>query len=283
MNSRKTATSYLQSSSFSRSGLIKQLEYEGYSRVDAEYGVDAQNADWRTQAVKSAGSYLKSSAFSRSGLIKQLEYEGYSRADAEFAVDAQSADWRAQAAKSAASYLRISAFTYSGLISQLVYEGYSLAEATFGAQSSGLATTPTPTPTPTPQPIETGCQVPTSNSLPFSSQRITVTNVNWEKDSAGYVSGLLTMRNDNSMSLRLVQFTFLIISDYSVVRLAQTLQGDNFFIKDDPKFNSIDGQSGAWLAGQTRIFRLPTDQILKCSTISYVSAGFSVSLGIGDS
>jgi hypothetical protein len=91
------------------------------------------------------------------------------------------------------------------------------------------------------------------------------------------------MRNDNSMSLRLVQYTFLIISDYSVVRLAQTLQGDNFFIKDDPKFNSIDGQSGAWLAGQTRIFRLPTNQILKCSTISYSSAGFSVSLGIGDS
>ena len=35
----KKAASYLQSSSFSRSGLISQLLYEGFSQSQAEYGV----------------------------------------------------------------------------------------------------------------------------------------------------------------------------------------------------------------------------------------------------
>jgi Host cell surface-exposed lipoprotein len=35
----KAAESYLDSSSFSRSGLIEQLEYEGYTHQQAVYGV----------------------------------------------------------------------------------------------------------------------------------------------------------------------------------------------------------------------------------------------------
>ena len=38
-NARKSAASYLKSSAFSRSGLIKQLEYEGFTTAQAEYGV----------------------------------------------------------------------------------------------------------------------------------------------------------------------------------------------------------------------------------------------------
>jgi hypothetical protein len=68
--------------------LIKQLAYEGYSNEDVVYAVDAQQADWRANAVRAANSYLKSSSFSRSGLIKQLLYEGYSVEDSEFAVTA---------------------------------------------------------------------------------------------------------------------------------------------------------------------------------------------------
>jgi hypothetical protein len=34
----KAAQSYLDTSSFSRSGLIEQLMYEGYTRAQAEYG-----------------------------------------------------------------------------------------------------------------------------------------------------------------------------------------------------------------------------------------------------
>jgi len=85
-NAKKSATSYLKYSSFSRTGLIGQLEFEGFSTADATYGVDAQNADWNAQAAKSAKSYLKFSAFSRIGLIDQLVFEGYTQAQAEYGV-----------------------------------------------------------------------------------------------------------------------------------------------------------------------------------------------------
>lgn len=83
----KSAASYLRYMSFSRIGLIRQLEYEGFSNEDATYGVDRQNADWYAQAAKSAAAYLRSSSFSRSGLINQLLYEGFSQAEAEYGVN----------------------------------------------------------------------------------------------------------------------------------------------------------------------------------------------------
>ena len=84
----KKAESYLSHMSFSRSGLIGQLEYEGFSKADAEYAVDTITVDWNEQAAKKAESYLSHMAFSRSGLIGQLEYEGFSRAQAEYGVKA---------------------------------------------------------------------------------------------------------------------------------------------------------------------------------------------------
>ncbi len=81
-NARESAESYLNTSSFSHSGLIKQLKYEGFSQQDATYGVNALNADWNEQAAKSAESYLNTSSFSRSSLITQLKYEGFSQAQA---------------------------------------------------------------------------------------------------------------------------------------------------------------------------------------------------------
>jgi hypothetical protein len=87
-NARKSASSYLAMSAFSSSGLIKQLEFEGYSTEDATYGVDAQNANWDDQAAKSGKSYLDMSAFSRSGLISQLEYEGFTQSQAEYGASA---------------------------------------------------------------------------------------------------------------------------------------------------------------------------------------------------
>ena len=85
-NAKKSATSYLRYSSFSRTGLIGQLEFEGFSTADATYGVDAQKADWNVQAAKSAKSYLKYSSFSRIGLIDQLVFEGFTQAQAEYGV-----------------------------------------------------------------------------------------------------------------------------------------------------------------------------------------------------
>ena len=137
-NAASKGASYLRTSAFSRSGLISQLEYEGFSLADATFGADAQKADWNAQAVKKAASYLKTSAFSQTGLISQMEYEGFSNAEAIYGVDAQKADWNAQAAKKAASYLKTSAFSRSGLIDQLLYEGFTQSQADYGVSTTGL-------------------------------------------------------------------------------------------------------------------------------------------------
>jgi hypothetical protein len=136
-NARKSAASYLSFMGFSRSGLIKQLQFEGYSVEDSTYGVDVQGADWNTQAVKSGASYLRSSSFSRSGLIKQLEFEGFSPEQAIIGTDSQGADWNAQAAKSAASYLSFSSFSRSSLVSQLEFEGFTNEQAVAGVTANG--------------------------------------------------------------------------------------------------------------------------------------------------
>ena len=77
----------MNSSAFSYEGLIEQLEYEGFTPDEAEYGVDNCNANWKEQAVKKAASYLRSSSFSRSELIDQLEYEGFTYEQAVYGVE----------------------------------------------------------------------------------------------------------------------------------------------------------------------------------------------------
>ena len=78
---------YLDLSAFSRTGLIKQLKFEGYSEKDAIYGVDAQKANWNKQAAASAQNYLDMSSFSRQGLIDQLKFEGFTEEQAVFGVN----------------------------------------------------------------------------------------------------------------------------------------------------------------------------------------------------
>lgn len=84
----RTAQSYLDYSGFSRTGLIGQLEYEGYSTEDATFGADSAGADWNAEAAESAQSYLDYSAFSREGLYDQLAYEGFSAEEIEFGLSA---------------------------------------------------------------------------------------------------------------------------------------------------------------------------------------------------
>lgn len=85
-NALRTAREYLNISAFSYTGLINQLEYEGYSTEEATYAVDNCNANWNEQAAKSAKEYLDISSFSRQGLIDQLIYEGYTQEQAEYGV-----------------------------------------------------------------------------------------------------------------------------------------------------------------------------------------------------
>lgn len=84
----KKAKSYLEYSAFSRVGLVKQLEFEGFSSADAKYAVDHIEVDWNEQAAKKAKSYLEYSAFSRPSLIAQLEFDGFTPAQAEYGADA---------------------------------------------------------------------------------------------------------------------------------------------------------------------------------------------------
>ena len=85
-NALRSAKSYLDVMAFSRSGLIEQLEYEGYTSAEAAYAVDACGADWYEQAVRSAHSYLSIMSFSKSGLIDQLEYDGFTYDQAVYGV-----------------------------------------------------------------------------------------------------------------------------------------------------------------------------------------------------
>ncbi|WP_207637170.1 Ltp family lipoprotein [Anaerovorax odorimutans] len=87
-NALAKAKSYLESMSFSYSGLIKQLEYEGFSSIEATYGADNCNANWDEQAAKKAKTYMESMSFSRDSLIQQLKYEGFTDSQAEYGAKA---------------------------------------------------------------------------------------------------------------------------------------------------------------------------------------------------
>lgn len=73
--------SYLSFMGFSRSGLIGQLEYEGFSTEDATFAADYIAPDWNAECAEKAKSYMEFQSFSRDGLYDQLAYEGF--ADSE--------------------------------------------------------------------------------------------------------------------------------------------------------------------------------------------------------
>lgn len=85
-NALSKANTYLSVSSFSYSGLIKQLEFEGFSTEDSTFAVDRCGADWNEQAAKKAKTYLDVSSFSRQSLLDQLKYEGFTAEQAEYGV-----------------------------------------------------------------------------------------------------------------------------------------------------------------------------------------------------
>ena len=87
-NAIAKAESYLAYTAFSRSGLIDQLEFEGFDTADAEFAVDNIEVDWNEQAALKAESYLEYTSFSRDGLIEQLLFEGFSQEQAEHGVSA---------------------------------------------------------------------------------------------------------------------------------------------------------------------------------------------------
>ena len=86
-NAVKKAESYLDFTSFSKKGLIEQLEFDGFSTEDSTLAVGNMTVDWNEQAVLKGKSYLDFTSFSRSGLIDQLVFDGFSAEEATHAVD----------------------------------------------------------------------------------------------------------------------------------------------------------------------------------------------------
>ncbi|WP_223254449.1 Ltp family lipoprotein [Bacillus sp. HNG] len=86
-NAIRHAENYISTMPFSKTGLIEQLEYEGYSTEDATFAVDHIEVDWREQAVRHAKNYNDTMPMSRQGLIDQLMYEGHSQEDSTYAVE----------------------------------------------------------------------------------------------------------------------------------------------------------------------------------------------------
>jgi colicin import membrane protein len=86
-NALRSAKSYLDYTAFSKSGLVKQLEFEEYSAEDAEFAVNHIEVDWNAQAVQAGKDYLDYSSFSRNGLIDQLKFDGFTTEQATYAVD----------------------------------------------------------------------------------------------------------------------------------------------------------------------------------------------------
>jgi colicin import membrane protein len=86
-NAVEKAISYLEYTAFSKKGLVKQLEFEGFTTADAEFAASYIDVDWFEQAALKAASYLDFSSFSRKGLIDQLIFEGFTREEAVYGVD----------------------------------------------------------------------------------------------------------------------------------------------------------------------------------------------------
>jgi hypothetical protein len=82
-----SAEDYLSTGAFSKSGLIDQLVFEGFTKADARFAVAHITVNWNEQAALSAKSYLETSHFSRSGLISQLEFEGFTHAQAVYGAN----------------------------------------------------------------------------------------------------------------------------------------------------------------------------------------------------
>lgn len=80
------AYDYLEYTAFSYTGLIEQLEFEGFSNSEATYAADNCGANWKEQAAWKAQQYLAYSDFSRSELIEQLEFEGFTYSQAVYGV-----------------------------------------------------------------------------------------------------------------------------------------------------------------------------------------------------
>lgn len=134
----------------------------------------------------------------------------------------------------------------------------------------------------------TQCTPRSLPGLPIASQRMSILKMDWKKDAAGYVTVSLTIRNDNDVNLRVVQYQFFYwyggeqrTTAYSYQSTYGTTTVEHFFSQDTEKLMGVDNTPGAWLSGQSRVFLIDTASILDCSKISVLEGDFNVIQGIG--
>ena len=87
-NALKSAKQYVALMAFSYSGLIEQLEFDGYSASECRYGADNCGADWNKEAAESAQNYMDLIPMSKSELHDQLEFEGFTQSQIAYGLKA---------------------------------------------------------------------------------------------------------------------------------------------------------------------------------------------------
>lgn len=86
-NAKKSAKSYISALALSRTQMIEQLEFEGYTTEEATYGADNCGADWNVEAAECAENLLDVMGMSRSQLAEQLEFAGFTDEQIEYALE----------------------------------------------------------------------------------------------------------------------------------------------------------------------------------------------------
>ena len=73
---------------YSRSTLLTQLQYDGFSAEEATYGADNCGADWNMQATVAATHLVASGITDKDGLVAQLQALGFTADEAVYGAAA---------------------------------------------------------------------------------------------------------------------------------------------------------------------------------------------------
>lgn len=82
------ANEYIDTLALSHDGLIKQLEYDGYSTDVATYAADNCDANWNKEAKEMAEQYMESTTYTYKAMVQQLQAEGFTKDQAKFGAKA---------------------------------------------------------------------------------------------------------------------------------------------------------------------------------------------------
>ena len=82
------ANEYVDTLPLSRKGLIKQLEYDGYTTDVATYAADNCSVNWNKEAKEMAEQYMDSTTYTYKDMVQQLEAEGFTKKQAKFGAKA---------------------------------------------------------------------------------------------------------------------------------------------------------------------------------------------------